>query len=68
MSGPAERMRLMRTRRRAAHVRELRLLVPDARMRAVRQRVARQSAALKAESEQAALDWIEAVSEFDEAR
>lgn len=68
MSEPAERMKLMRERRRAQHIRELRLVVPDARSRAVRQRVARQSAALNFESETAALAWIESVAEFDEAR
>jgi hypothetical protein len=68
MSEPAERMKMMRERRRAQHLRELRLIVPDPRSRAVRQRIARQSATLKADSERAALDWIEAVSEFDEAR
>jgi hypothetical protein len=68
MSEPAERMKLMRERRRAQHIRELRLIVPDARSRTVRQRVARQSAALNLESEAAALAWIESVAEFDEAR
>jgi Protein of unknown function (DUF3018) len=61
-------MKLMRERRRAQHIRELRLIVPDARSRTVRQRVARQSAALNLESEAAALAWIESVAEFDEAR
>jgi hypothetical protein len=68
MSEPAERMKLMRERRRAQHIRELRLVAPDARSRAVRQRVARQSAALNIGSEAAALAWIESVAEFDEAR
>jgi hypothetical protein len=68
MSEPAERMKLMRARRRAQHIRELRLVVPDARSRAVRQRVAQQSAALNIGSETAGLAWIESVAEFDEAR
>ena len=61
----AERMRAMRERRRARGLRELRLVVPDARSRAVRQRVAREVAGLDKSAEMAALKWIEAVSEFD---
>jgi hypothetical protein len=58
-------MRKMREQRRLAGVRELRLIVPDARSRTVRRRVAVQVAALDPRAEDAALDWIEAVSEFD---
>jgi hypothetical protein len=47
-------------------MRELRLVVPDARSRTVRRRIAQQVARLRPESERDALDWIEAVSEFDE--
>jgi len=65
---PAERMRMMRARRRAHGKRELRLVVLDARSRAIRRRIARQVARLRPESERDALAWIEAVSEFDEAR
>jgi antidote-toxin recognition MazE-like antitoxin len=68
MSAPAERMRMMRARRAAQGLRELRLLVPDARSRAVRRRIARQVSRLRPESERNALAWIEAVSEFDAAR
>jgi len=56
----------MRERRRARGLRELRLVVPDARSKEVRGRVAAQIAVLKPRSEREALDWIEAVSEFDE--
>jgi hypothetical protein len=66
MAPPAERMRMMRERRRAQGMRELRLIVPDARSKAVRRRIARQVAHLKPQSERDALGWIEAVSEFDE--
>jgi hypothetical protein len=59
---------MMRERRRAQGMRELRLVVPDARSRAVRRRIARQVARLRPESERAAMAWVEAVSEFDEAR
>jgi len=59
-------MRKMRARRRAEGLRELRLVVPDARLRAVRRRVAAQVARLGRSSERDALKWIEAVSEFDE--
>jgi hypothetical protein len=61
-------MRMMRERRREQGLRELRLVVPDARSKAVRRRIARQVARLNPESERDALGWIEAVSEFDEAR
>jgi len=40
-------------------------LVPDARSRSVRRRVAKQIARLDRQSEDDALKWIEAVSAFD---
>ncbi|HET7608878.1 MAG TPA: antitoxin MazE-like protein [Gammaproteobacteria bacterium] len=58
-------MRAMRERRRARGLRELRLVVPDARSKAVRRRVAKAVAALDRSSEIDAMKWIEAVSEFD---
>ncbi|MBM3650666.1 MAG: DUF3018 family protein [Alphaproteobacteria bacterium] len=58
-------MRMMRERRRRRGLRELRLVVPDARLRSVRKRVAAQVANLDRRLENDALDWIEAVSEFD---
>lgn len=64
----AERMKAMRARRRADGLRELRLFVPDARTEATRQRVAREVAGLSQAVEKDALDWIEAVAEFDETR
>jgi hypothetical protein len=65
MTAPAERMRIMRQRRRARGLRELRLVVADARSRAVRRRVAKQVAGLDPDRERDALRWIESVSEFD---
>jgi hypothetical protein len=65
MAAPAERMKLMRQRRRARGLRELRLVVPDPRSRAVRRRVAKQVAGIAPDRERDALLWIEAVSEFD---
>jgi hypothetical protein len=62
---PAERMKSMRQRRRRQGLRELRLIVPDARSAAVRQRIAAQIAELNPGNERDALLWIEAVSEFD---
>jgi len=59
-------MKAMRARRRARGLKELRLIVPDARSRTVRQRVARQVAALDRAREREALKWIEAVAEFDD--
>jgi hypothetical protein len=65
MALAAERMRAMRARRRARGLRELRLIVPDARSKAVRRRIAKQVASLDRSRESEALGWIEAVSEFD---
>jgi len=59
----AERMRAMRDRWHALGLRELRLVVPDARSKAVRRRVAKAVAGLNRAHEQAALGWREAVSE-----
>ncbi len=67
MAEPAERMRMMRARRRRQGLRELRLVVPDARSEAVRDRIAAQIATLNPDSEREALLWIEAVGEFDVA-
>jgi Protein of unknown function (DUF3018) len=55
----------MRERRRARGLRELRLIVPDARSKAVRRRIAKEVAGLDQSRELDALGWIEAVSEFD---
>jgi hypothetical protein len=65
MAAPAERMKLMRQRRRARGLRELRLVVADPRSRTVRQRVARQVAKLDPDREREMLRWIESVAEFD---
>ena len=65
MALAADRMRAMRERRRARGLRELRLIVPDARSRAVRRRVAKQAGRLDRASELDAMRWIEAVAEFD---
>jgi hypothetical protein len=58
-------MRMMRERRRRQGLRELRLDVPDPRLRSVRKRVAAQVACLDRRNEDDALQWIEQVSEFD---
>jgi hypothetical protein len=65
MVSPAARMKAMRERRSARGLRELRLIVPDARSKSVRRRVAKQVAALDRSRELDALSWIEAVSVFD---
>lgn len=65
MTPPAERMKAMRQRRRERGLREVRLVVADARSRAVRRRVAREVARLDPGRERDALKWIESVSEFD---
>jgi hypothetical protein len=58
-------MKMMRQRRRERGLRELRMVVVDARSRAVRRRVAKQVAGLSPDREREALRWIESVSEFD---
>lgn len=65
MPEPAERMKLMRQRRRARGLRELRLVVADARSQVVRRRVAKQISRLAPDREREALQWVESVSEFD---
>jgi hypothetical protein len=65
MALPSERMKAMRERRRARGLRELRLIVPDARSKTVRRRIAREVARLDRTSELEAMDWIESVAEFD---
>lgn len=65
MAEAAHRMRSMRERRRRHGLRELRLVLPDARSEAVRARIAEAVARLDPADEQEALDWIEAVGEFD---
>jgi hypothetical protein len=66
MAAVAERMKAMRARRNARGVREIRLTAPDARSTSVRDRIAAQCASLKHQQEDAAMAWVEAVSEFDE--
>ncbi len=65
MSAAAERMKALRERRRANHLREVRLIVPDARDPVVKARLAAAIAALDPAVEEDALRWIESVSEFD---
>jgi Antitoxin MazE-like len=65
MALAADRMKSMRERRRARGLREVRLIVPDARSKVVRRRVAKEVAGLDRSRELDALGWIEAVSEFD---
>jgi hypothetical protein len=65
MTAPAERMKMMRQRRRARGLRELRLVVADPRSAAVRRRVAKQVAGLDPDRERDVLQWLELVSEFD---
>lgn len=61
-----ERMRGWRDRQRSAGRREVRMVLPDARLAKVRERVAASVASLDPQEEDAALRWIEAVSDFDD--
>jgi hypothetical protein len=66
MAVSADRMKAMRDRRRVQGFRELRLILPDPRSSSVRRRVAAQVAGLNPSQESDALNWNEAVSEFEE--
>jgi hypothetical protein len=66
VTAPAERMKTMRDLRRARGLRELRLVLPDARSPSVRRRVAIEVSKLHRSGEDDAITWVEAVSEFDE--
>jgi hypothetical protein len=68
MTGTAERMKALRERRKGAGLREVRLILPDARLDATRRRIAAQVARLDPAAEEDAMRWIEAVSEFDETQ
>ena len=68
MADPAKRMNSMRDRRRSQGLREVRLVVPDARDPAVRARVAAEVKNLDPEHKAESMRWIEAVSIFDETR
>ncbi|MEP6547657.1 MAG: antitoxin MazE-like protein [Gammaproteobacteria bacterium] len=59
------RMKAMRERRRARGLRELRLVVPDVRSKAVQKRISKQVVGLDRSRESEALWWTESVSEFD---
>ena len=65
MATAAQRMKSMRERRQAKGLREIRLTLPDPHAASVRRRIANQVARLSATHEREAMDWIEAVSEFD---
>ena len=65
MTATAERMKAMRDRRRASGAREVRLTLPDTRLQSVQRRVETEVAGLRWGDEDAALNWIEAVSDFD---
>jgi len=66
MARPAQRMKALRERRKTAGLREVRLVLPDARLEVTRNRVAAQIARLDPAAEEDAIRWIEAVSEFDD--
>jgi hypothetical protein len=55
----------MRKRRWKRGLRDARILVPNSRLASVRRRVAVEVARLGQGNEDEALNWIEAVSEFD---
>jgi hypothetical protein len=64
MSAAAERMKAMRERRKANHLREVRIVALDARSPEVRRRIAKQVAALNKDDEREVLEWIEAAADL----
>ena len=60
-----ESMRRWRTRQRCAGRREVRIVLPDARLASVRKRVAQSVASLDPQEEDGAMRWIETVSLSD---
>lgn len=60
-------MREFRKGRRESNLREVRLTLPDARLRQLRERIADTVARLDPAAEDEALHWIEAVSDLDES-
>jgi hypothetical protein len=67
MVAPIERVKKVRGQRPIRRLGGLRLVVPDARSKLVRQGVAIEVAGLDPHDEQKALNWVETDSEFDEA-
>ena len=65
---PTKRLRALRLPRRGDDRRQIRRVTLDAHAPETRAGVARSVASLDRADEQDALDWIEAVSEFDNAR
>jgi hypothetical protein len=65
ITAPALRMKMLRDRPRVRGLREIRIVIPDARSRAVRQHIANQVARLLPDREAETMRWIEAASEFD---
>jgi hypothetical protein len=65
MARTAQQMKSKRGRHRARGLRELRLLVPDARSKAVQRGISKQVARLDRSRELEALRWTESASEFD---
>jgi hypothetical protein len=66
MAPPIGRDQALRQRRLAQGLREVRLILPDARSFAVRGRVAEQVATLDSDHERDAMKWIEAVTNPDD--
>ena len=65
MADATSRMKAMRDRRRAQGLRELRIVIPDARNSEFRRRIAEEVARLNPQAEEEAIAWIESVSLFD---
>jgi hypothetical protein len=64
MSAAAERMKALRERRKANHLREVRIVALDARSPKVRKRIAEQIAALNKDDEREILEWTESVADL----
>jgi hypothetical protein len=65
MSTAAERMKALRDRRKANHMREVRIVALDARSAEVRERINTEIAAFNKEDEREILEWMEVVADLD---
>jgi hypothetical protein len=66
MTAAAERMRALRERRKANHLREVRIVALDARSPEVRKMIAEQVAAMNKEEEREVLEWMEKVADLSD--
>jgi len=64
VTAAAERMKALRERRKANHLREVRIVALDARSPEVRKQIAEQVAALNKDEEREILEWTEKAADL----